>query len=207
MTITTPSPGASGCLFVIAAPTRDLPGAFRESEQLLSTFFDSGRARAELLGADRASRDRVLARLPHARALHFAGHARRSSTGEVTWPLGGGTCLEPRDLARADAGRLKLVFANACAPLGPDAQTASERLAWGRAFLLAGVESYVGTIWEVEDEAASRFAATFWGEVLEGKNVGDALRRARAALRTMGCADWAAYVHFGDPNARVFDPS
>ncbi|HZU98295.1 MAG TPA: CHAT domain-containing protein [Planctomycetota bacterium] len=174
-------------VLVIAAPTGDLDHASREGEALLAETFANGVA-AELLGGERATRTRVLERLAGASALHFAGHERN-----LAWALADGE-LSPRDLARLDGARLRFVFANACAPVD-----ARERLGLGRAFLLAGAESYVGTLWEVEDEAARSFAMTLWGELLRGATTGDALQRSRASGRASASVDWAAYVHFGDP--------
>jgi len=73
-------PGTAPALLVLAAPTGDLPAASQEGEALLGLLFARG-ARAELLGGERATRARVIERLPEARALHFAGTAGAPSTG------------------------------------------------------------------------------------------------------------------------------
>jgi O-acetyl-ADP-ribose deacetylase (regulator of RNase III) len=185
---------------ILAAPTGDLPAASREGAEVLDMLFAKG-ARAELLGGERATRARVLERLPGARTIHFAGHCRRTERGLV-WPLASGE-LSPEDLARGE-GRLRLVFANACAPLGEEPASPEERLGLGRAFLLGGAETFLGTLWEVEDRAARVFALEVWRELLQGATTGEALHRARAAGRALGTVDWAAYVHFGDPLARPF---
>src|SRR5581483_9336338 len=98
-------PGAAPELLVLAAPTGDLPAASHEGEALLDLLFARG-ARAELLGGERATRARVLERLAPARALHFAGHCRRSEHG-LAWPLAQGE-LSPEDARRAQG--LELVF-------------------------------------------------------------------------------------------------
>jgi O-acetyl-ADP-ribose deacetylase (regulator of RNase III) len=185
---------------ILAAPTGDLEAAFEEGDALLDMLFSSG-SRAELLGGARATRARVLERLPGACALHFAGHCRKAGDG-LAWPLASGE-LAPRDIARTD-GRLRLVFANACAPLGAAAGSPEERLGLGRAFLLAGAETFVGALWEVQDRPARTIALEAWRELLKGATAGEALHRARAAGRALGTVDWAAYVHFGDPLARPF---
>ncbi len=186
---------------ILAAPTGDLEAAFEEGDALLDMMFASG-SRAELLGGARATRSRVLERLPGACALHFAGHCTKTGDG-LSWPLATGD-LAPRDVARADGSRLRFVFANACAPLGAGAGSPEERLGLGRAFLLAGAETFVGALWEVQDRPARAFALEAWRELLKGATTGEALHRARAAGRALGTVDWAAYVHFGDPLARPF---
>jgi len=188
-------------LVVLAAPTGDLAAAAQEGEALLALLFARG-ARAELLGGERATRARVLERLAPASGLHFAGHCRRSEHG-LAWPLAQGE-LSPEDARRAQG--LELVFANACAPLGAGAGSPEERLGLGRAFLLAGVATYVGTLWEVQDRPARAFALEAWTRLLDGATTGEAVHRARAAGRALGAVDWAAYVHFGDPQRRPFAP-
>lgn len=66
-------------------------------------------------------------------------------------------------------------------------------------FLLHGVANFIGTYWKVDDVAAQRFAATFYGSLLDGKSMSIAMREARNAIRSMGARDWANYQHFGDP--------
>jgi O-acetyl-ADP-ribose deacetylase (regulator of RNase III)/CHAT domain-containing protein len=202
-------PAGPARVLILAAPTGDLPGAMREGEALLELMFATKSVKAELLGGERATRARVLERLASADALHFAGHARKTAAG-LAWPLGSGDALTPRDVAHS---RLRLVFANACSPLSEEGarradarptDATSERLGLGRAFLLAGVEGFLGSLFELEDGPASAFATSLWAELLRGETTGEALRRARARGRAQDSIDWAAYVHYGDPLARPF---
>jgi CHAT domain-containing protein len=72
---------------------------------------------------------------------------------------------------------------------------------FAEAFLAGGVANYVGTYWPVGDEAARKFAETFYGALLAGRPMGDAMIEARHAVRDLavGAADWADYVFYGNP--------
>jgi CHAT domain-containing protein len=60
-----------------------------------------------------------------------------------------------------------------------------------------GVASYVGTYWPVGDAEAASFAATFYGELVQGRSVGSAVNAGREAVRKLKSVDWADYVHYG----------
>jgi CHAT domain-containing protein len=68
---------------------------------------------------------------------------------------------------------------------------------FAEAFLRGGVASFIGTWWPVSDDAASRFAASLYGAVLEGQSIGAAVQAARAAVRNSRSGDWANYLHYG----------
>ena len=50
-----------------------------------------------------------------------------------------------------------------------------------RIFLAGGVANYIGTYWPVGDAAAKTFAETFYGALLNGSPIGNALLEARRA--------------------------
>lgn len=70
-------------------------------------------------------------------------------------------------------------------------------------FLRCGVAHYIGTAWEVRDDAALSFAAAFYEHMLGSETIGDAVKEARAVVcrtSTGDTNDWAAYQHYGDPS-------
>jgi CHAT domain-containing protein len=71
------------------------------------------------------------------------------------------------------------------------------------AFLNAGVEAYVGTLWEVESTAARQFAEAFYRALLtEGHCLGEALRLAKMASKAVrDRINWLAFILYGDPHA------
>ncbi len=148
--------------------------------------------------------------------VHYAGHGDfdPDRPDRVGWLFASGllTSNEIQVLDRAPT----LIVANAClsarlSTVGANRRPVKElerraRLAPSLAdeFLKLGVRDYVGTAWEVNDIGATSFATTLYAELLDGQTLGHAMRRARAALwqsrRTFGSL-WAAYQHYGDPNA------
>ena len=70
------------------------------------------------------------------------------------------------------------------------------------AFLQAGVEAYVGTLWEIESTAARLYAEAFYRAFLiEGHNLGESVRRAKMATRDpRDRINWLSFVLYGNPS-------
>lgn len=176
-----------------------LPGAAREAEFLLDLLWRRAvrRTRATLLADRRATRRAVLDALSGVDLLHWCGHTE-GVDGVPSWSLADGEFLQPKDV---EGLRLKaeLILANSCGP--------EDGAQMARAFLVAGARNYIGTLWDVEDEVARRFALRFYEELFLGRTIGDALAAARASIRETDPLHWAAYLHYGDPNDRLFEPT
>jgi hypothetical protein len=107
-----------------------------------------------------------------------------------------------------------LVFSNACQSghsgewrIGEEDEQRIFGLA--NAYLLAGVQHYIGTFWEILDEPSSQFAKLFYGSTSQGESVGEAVRKAREKLIEAHGEEtivWAGYMLYGDPTF-VFDPA
>ncbi|MDH3414630.1 MAG: CHAT domain-containing protein, partial [Gammaproteobacteria bacterium] len=67
------------------------------------------------------------------------------------------------------------------------------------AFLRGGVANYVGTHWQVADDAAPAFMKAFYGALLNGETMGNAVSGGRQAVKNLGSRDWADYIHYGSP--------
>lgn len=102
-----------------------------------------------------------------------------------------------------------LVFLNAC-HAGRVGLTVTRLGGWAECFAEAGATAFVGSLWEINDKLAARFAREFydrlWG--LGGQtaqSVGEAFYAARMALKAEDEANptWLAYVLYGDPNGRI----
>jgi hypothetical protein len=148
--------------------------------------------------------------------VHYAGHGDfdPDRPERVGWQFASGllTSNEIQVLDRAPS----LIVANAClsarlSTVGANRRPIKElerqsRLAPSLAdeFLKLGVRDYVGTAWEVNDIGATSFAKELYAQLLDGRTLGRAMQEARGALwrsrRTFGSL-WAAYQHYGDPNA------
>jgi CHAT domain-containing protein len=72
------------------------------------------------------------------------------------------------------------------------------------AFLQAGVETYLGSLWDVDSTAARKFVEKFYLAFLDGRyNLGESVRRAKWAIKPDQREqqnDWLAFILFGDPH-------
>ena len=68
-------------------------------------------------------------------------------------------------------------------------------------FMKSGVHCVIGAGWAVEDNAAKLFAETVYQVLLDGRNFGHAIRRARLSVyRAFGNTNtWSAFQCYGDP--------
>ena len=158
--------------------------------------------------------------------IHFSGHGvfNAEHPNHSGWVFGKNFVFSPREIFRTRRVP-RLVFANACfsaATLGvgrprgrargraaiafhdkftPEA-TNKKLAGMAEAFFERGVQNYIGTGWKVNDEAATRFATTFYAKALAGHLIGDALAAARREIFEYG-STWGAYQHYGQSNARL----
>ena len=153
--------------------------------------------------------------------LHYSGHGDfdPKDPSRVGWLFVGGL------LTAGEIGRLDqvpgLIVANAClSGRTSDVLTGHRSVEHVRSeagllpsladeFFHLGVRNYVGTSWEVNDLGAVAFARTFYENLLRkggGCTVGEAMQAGRKELhenrRNYGKL-WAAYQHYGDPNATL----
>ena len=79
-----------------------------------------------------------------------------------------------------------------------------------RAFVLAGAETLVMSLWQVPDRATQLLMNRFYRELLEGRGRADALRAAQLGLKgepaTSDPRCWGAFICQGDPGP-IFDDS
>lgn len=94
-----------------------------------------------------------------------------------------------------------LVFMNACTSAGA-APMATEMAGWADRFLKRGAAAFVGSLWEVRDESAAKFAETFYGELTAGKTIGQAMKTGRETINSDDPTR-LAYTLFGNPLATM----
>ncbi|HMC53895.1 MAG TPA: CHAT domain-containing protein [Gemmatimonadaceae bacterium] len=206
----TPSPRTSVPAAALAPLPRELPGSETEARAVIATV-----AGGELLvGAD-ASEGATRNALSRSRVVHIATHGTLNATSPM---------FSRVDLARgkdatleADNGRLEvhelldlpvrstLVFLSGCETgAGPAWSNAYRRgddyLTLGQAFLFAGAQNVVATLWKIEDAGAAAFATEFY-RALRAASPAEALARAqRAMLRSSRYRTpyyWAGYTLTG----------
>ncbi len=140
-------------------------------------------------------------------AWHFCGHGSADATDpdRMIFQLLDGDQLHPEDI-KAHGGSLEprqaFVFLNAC-ETGECGFSLTGLGGWAHAFLHAGAGAFLGTLWSVDDRAASVFAKEFYRRFLGGEPIAEALRQARFRIRDLfpGDPSWLAYTAFAHPFA------
>lgn len=100
-----------------------------------------------------------------------------------------------------------LVFVNAC-HAGVRGFGLTRLGGWTERFIAAGASAFIGSLWEINDELAARFAIEFYNRFFglaghERQPLGQAFREARLILKELDPANptWLAYVLYGNPRA------
>ena len=194
-------------LLIVADPTQDLRGAQDESIAIESQLAGTPGLRVTRMVGATVRKVPLLQALSRCSIVHFAGHSVYDADDPTQsgWVVSDGV-LTAGEMTKLD--RLPvLVFSNSChagATVGWDGQSSYEGQAFGigSAFLLAGVQNYVGTFWITHDDESALFARAFYQAALGGSSIGEALQGARQrVLDQCGWNEltWASYMLYGDP--------
>ena len=208
-------------ILLVVDPTSDLAGARREGKRIQKSLEQVAGVTLEVLYQKEATRARLNEEFRSGKydVIHYAGHAffdpmQRSRSGLLCSDK---RVLSGEDLAgignlpalmvfnACEAGRVRGAARSAMATM--EAQEGSERVlrnvSLSEAFLRGGVANYIGTYWPVGDEAAEQFATTFYGNLIKGVTIGEALNQGRQAVHKVPSIDWADYMHYGDLSFRL----
>jgi CHAT domain-containing protein len=177
----------------------DLPYSRKEIEDLGRLYPGS-----ESLTGLRASREAVLEALDQHQILHFAGHAEvfPADPFRSRLPLKslqGSEAITLGDLQGRAFRRLKLVVLSACNSVASGRTRSGGFLGLARPFLSGGVQSVVGTLWDIGDEASREVLVAFHKEVKARRSASAALRTAQLQCLRKDCPPsvWAAFVEVG----------
>jgi CHAT domain-containing protein len=137
--------------------------------------------------------------------VHFAAHAQANrlrplESAILLSPDAGGYKLYARDVA-ATPMPARLVTLSACTAAGAKAFRGEGLVGFAWAFLGAGSENVVASLWEVDDASTPQLMAQMYRQLQLGKTPGEALREAKLALLRSGTAlqkpyFWGAFLHF-----------
>jgi len=100
--------------------------------------------------------------------------------------------------------KAKLVTLSACdTGVGPVGQTGVANLV--NAFIEAGADTVVSTLWELEDQTTEHLMAQFYSHLAKHERTIDALRAAKSELLDQGLPPyyWASFQVVGDPNGKL----
>lgn len=137
--------------------------------------------------------------------VHFAAHAaanrlRPLESAILLSPGGGAHKLYARDVAKIPM-RAQLVTLSACTAAGAKAFRGEGLVGFAWAFLGAGAENVVASLWEVDDASTPQLMEQMYRQIELGRTPGEALREAKLALLRGGTAlqkpyFWGAFLHF-----------
>jgi CHAT domain-containing protein len=104
--------------------------------------------------------------------------------------------LTADEVSRLNLTNTKLVVLSACESGLGDAKNSEGVFGLQRSFKLAGVESLIMSLWQVDDDATNLLMTTFFTEWLSGKTKQDAFKTAQTKVRENFAAPyyWAAFV-------------
>jgi CHAT domain-containing protein/Flp pilus assembly protein TadD len=104
--------------------------------------------------------------------------------------------LTADEISRLNLLGAKLVVLSACQTGLGDIKNGEGVFGLQRAFKLAGVETLIMSLWEVDDAATAKLMSTFYTEWLSGKSKQEAFKEARRQVRAEYPAPyyWAAFV-------------
>ena len=194
-------------VLIVADPRGDLPACYQEGLDV-KTFLDRKR---NVFRVDFKSHPVdtafVKKNIRDYDIVHYAGHAYYNSNNpsESGWLLSDATLTASEIAALGGFQPMPaLLVCNACQSGRSDPwKNHDEIFGLANAFLLAGVQHYVGTFWEIVDEPGLGFAKYFYESIANGDAVGPALRSARRALidaSGAGSLTWANYMLYGEPS-------
>jgi len=198
-------------MLVLADPRGDLPESAREGAILRNELDHYPDMVSVNIKSSKIDRNYVLSRIRDYDIIHYAGHADydAKNPSESGWLIADGK-LKAEEVSNLTGKKPMpaLVFANGCQSGQTDAWTINENyenqiFGLANAFLVSGVQHYIGTFWEILDEPGREFAIAFYRELLDGASVGEAVRMARKHLIEKYGEEtivWASYMLYGDPS-------
>ena len=202
-------------MLILCDPRGDLKSAYDEGFRV-QTELDT---HAEAVHADlmhrRVDSSMLRGYIRNYDIIHYAGHADYNSDN----PAESGWLIEKGKFTSSDIMQLSrnmpfpaLIFSNACKTgvtqawrLDDGFQSRIYGLA--HAFLVSGVQHYLGTFWEVLDEVSCEFSVSFYHNLVKGEPIGCAVKKAREHLIARygeGNIIWACYVLYGHPDFTYF---
>ena len=194
---------------LIGDPTDDLGEARIEVQGLADRIGRDGRFAYPdvLIGSEQCQRVRILSHLGSGKygMVHYSGHTRFDGQ-KSAWLLRDGNITTDMLTNALQMAPPPLVFSSSCqSAVGGELRPVKyedQTFDLPSAFFQAGVEIYVGTLWEVDSLAARRFVEEFYNAFLSSEYcIGECLRQAKwANKRRRDRINWLAFILYGDPH-------
>jgi CHAT domain-containing protein/tetratricopeptide (TPR) repeat protein len=189
------SPVAPAAISVFTDPTRELIGADDEA-RMVSKQYPS----ATVVSGEDATAAKFTELAPLSEVVHFAGHAVTYAAEPWRSALVfAHDTLNAHDVARMHFRSTRLIVLAACTTFGRKKSGVEGVPSVARAFLVAGVPSVVGTLWDIDDREVGDVIRRFHSGVAHGLTPATALREAQVAEIHAGRhpAEWSAFEVLG----------
>jgi CHAT domain-containing protein len=159
--------------------------------------------RVDVLEGAAATPSRFLEAAASADIVHFAGHAIDDAnhdgalimSPDAQHPDG---LLSGREISNASARRGALVVLAACRTSRGRVSTEGA-MSLARSFLVTGSDAVIGSLWDIDDQAAGRLFEALYRQLAAGHSVADALRNAQLEIsrRHPDARHWAGFQVYG----------
>ncbi len=199
---------------LIGDPTDDLVEARNEVETLNDWLRRDERFATPdvLIGSEQCQQLQIYNALSNGTygLIHYSGHTHFAGDRSA-WQLKDGNVTTDLLTETLQMGPPALVFSSSCqSAVGGEPQPIqyeNQTFDLPSAFLQAGVEAYIGTLWEVDSLFARRFVEEFYIKFLSGEhNLGACLRSAKTVSKQRGDRiNWPAFILYGDPHVEPGD--
>lgn len=196
-------------MLIIADPTEDLEWAQREGEELfklLSEKVSQNLLDLQFLSGSQITKLKLLSHIKGKNIIHYAGHLFFSDEPmENGWLLSGNKVLKAREIVNSGFVA-NLVFSNSCQSSKSIESSINSSIMnyFAGSFLSSGINSFIGTNWEVSDnEKTLDFTKRFYLNIFKGISIGESLFLSREyARRNYESWDitWANYTLHGSPD-------
>ena len=201
-------------MWIIANPGGDLGSADTEGKDL---FFNMEKMRRNEntilpeLDTD-TTKHQFKLKLKNYDLIHYAGHVKYIPEN----PCQSGIILSDDHMTAGDIYKMvggtsmpALFFFNACqsARSNPwiwDKNRNTNEFDLAHACLMAGVQNYIGTFWDLLDEPGSQFAFEVYHHLVSGLSIGESIKNARNSFPENDIVCWASYLMYGDPRINYF---
>lgn len=202
-------------VLLIGNPTDDLDEAENEIEGLQEQLEEDNRFNLKdndiLLGSDKCKLISLLNRLSSGEygLIHYSGHTSFDGS-QSAWHLKNGKITTDLLMTALQNAPPAMVFSSSCesAAGGKKGKVrfANQTFDLPSAFLQAGVDTYIGTLWSVDSLSARLFVEEFYSRFLKGDyNLGECLQHARMKVQEDKYLSRKAFILYGDPHSKPGD--
>ena len=185
-----------------ALDPRTFPGLLpvRDADQEVR-FAAARYPRTRVIAGAAADSATVTNALAGADLFHFAGHAVvNDAEPERSFLAVAPHGLSAAAIARLDLHGLRIAVLSACETMRSPDRRSGGFSGLAEAFLAAGANGVIGSLWQVDDSASSRLMTAFYRSYARGANAPRALRAAQLVLLrddSLALAPWAAFQYAG----------